>query len=148
MHKHDKNDQKSAKELHRTYENKEADNSNQYQSSRPERAKKPIERLAPHISHVRSEEAENKVNVEHYNETVGRVIARMSRHCNDKHEYIGENKIQLAQMRSSKKGLKALGDKGEKAACQEMNQTRKRTTFEPVRKEELTESELKGLWKA
>ena len=91
-------------------------------------------RLALCVSHVHSEEVENDENAEHYNKTTGRVIARMMCHCNDKHECIGENKIQLALTFILKKGLKALGDKGEKAACQEMNQTHKRTTFEPVKK--------------
>ena len=47
-----------------------------------------------------------------------------------------KNKIQLAQTHSLNKGLRLLGDKGKKAAYQEMNQIHKRTTFEPVRKEE------------
>ena len=87
--------------------------------------------------------AQNNKNTEYYNEVTGRVIVRIMCHYNDKYECIGENKIQLDQTYSLKKGLKVLRDKGKKAAYQEMNQIHKRTTFEPVRKEELTESDLK-----
>ena len=49
--------------------------------------------------------SEENNNVEHYNETTGRVIARMMCHYNEKYECVGKNKIQLAQTHSLKKGL-------------------------------------------
>ena len=75
------------------------------------------------MCHVHSEEADKNENIEYYNETIGRVISRMVCHHNDKHECVSENKIQLAQTHSLKKGIIVLGDKGKNAVYQEMNQT-------------------------
>ena len=71
-------------------------------SIRPKRTKKPIDRLAPHVSHMLSEE---NGNVEHYNETTGIVIVPIMCSFNEKYECAGENKIQLAHTYSLKKGL-------------------------------------------
>ena len=49
-------------------DNAQAEHSN----DRPKRTKKPILRLAPHASHVRSEEAEDNENIEWHNEAMGR----------------------------------------------------------------------------
>ena len=110
-------------------ENKTAEISNNVQdenrNNHPKRVKNSIARLAQHTPHARSEEAEGNENAEHCNEAMGRTISYGVCHCNDKHERIGKNKIRLAQTRGSKKGLRALDDKGKKVARQEMNQTRK-----------------------
>ena len=82
-------------------------------------------RLAPYVSHMHSKEVENNESAEYYNEETGKVIAHIMYHYNDKYECIRESKIQLAQTYSLKKGLRVLGNKGEKTIYQEINQIQK-----------------------
>ena len=53
------------------------------------------------------------------------------------------NKVQLLQSHSLKKGLKVFGSKGKDAAFSEMTQLHKRVVFEPIRVDDLTPKEIK-----
>ena len=120
----------------------DAENINQYKRNRSRRTKKPTQWSNPHVSHVRNKGSDENESMDHYDENVGRTLSRMVSHCNNKCECIGENKMQLAQACSLKKGLRALVGKGKEAAYQEMNQTHKRTTLSLLKKC-LTDTELK-----
>ena len=89
---------------------------------------------------VRSEE---KDNTQHCDETTGRVIARIMCYYNEKYECVTENKIKLAYACSLKMGAKVLGNEDKNNTRHEQDQIHKRTTFMHMRKEDLTETELK-----
>ena len=117
-------------------ENEIAESSNNFQAenrnNHPKRVKSSIAMLAPRAPCMRREEAEGNENTEHRNEAMGRAISCAVHLCNGKCECIGENKIQFAQARDSRKGIRVLGRKCKKVACQEMSQTRKRLPSNPI----------------
>ena len=90
-------------ETARNIDNEGNEKSNHEPSTHHKRTNKRIDRLAAQASRVCSKENNN---VEHYNETMGRVITRMMWRCVEKYECTCENKIQLAQTYSLKKGLR------------------------------------------
>ena len=114
--------------------NNQSDIQNENANDRPRRNARPPDRFRPCVSHVQSTDDEE-------NEATASALARIICHYQEKH-LNNKSKLQLGQTRSLKKGLKALGNKAKDAACQEMNQIRRRGTCKPVLKKDLTKEEL------